>query len=419
MTTSQSDRGAQDQLQAQLAQPPQPPQQRNTSSVIFLLALAAFASSCAFRVCDPLLPPLAAEFGVTMGQAANVVTFFSIAYGFSQFFYGPIADRYGKFLTLSLATLGCAIGSLWVAVSPTLNVMVVGRFVAGATAAGIVPLSMAWIGDHIPYEQRQATLARFITGTIFGVACGQLMGGVFADTLGWRAAFYFLALTYLIVGVLLLSKRKSIPEKTSDKAQDFSILTPIKEVLKSRWARVILLTVFLEGAMVFGSLAFIPAYLQQNHGLTTSFAGVIAGLFAVGALAYVLQANRLVKKLGERKMVQWGAFVMGLGYVCYWASNTWGFAVLGSILLGFGFYLLHSVLQTNATQMAPAVRGTAVSLFASFLFMGQSAGVALDAWLGDTLGLVWVFVIATVVIPTFALWFGQQLLSRHIPNLKN
>jgi len=380
-----------------------------TGGVILLLALAAFASSCAFRVCDPLLPPLAKEFDVSMGQAAHVVTSFSIAYGFLQFFYGPIADRYGKFLTLSCATLGCAVGSLFVALAPSLNLMVIGRFLAGMTAAGIVPLSMAWIGDHVPYEQRQATLARFITGTIFGVASGQLMGGVFADTLGWRSAFYFLAAIYLIVGMLLLSRRKSIPEKPIDPTKGFRLFEPIKQVLKTPWARVILLTVFLEGAMVFGSLAFVPAYLQQHHGLSTSLAGVIAGLFAIGALVYVLRADQLVKRLGERKMVQWGAFVMGLGYVCYWGSDTWPLALAGSILLGFGFYLLHSVLQTNATQMAPAVRGTAVSLFASFLFMGQSAGVAFNAWVGDTFGLVWVFVIAMVVIPTMALWFAQRL----------
>ena len=163
--------------------------QSSTQGVIFLLALAAFASSSAFRVCDPLLPLLAREFAVGLTESSYVVTSFSVAYGVLQFFYGPLADRYGKFRTLSYATLGCAVGSLIVATAPSLQIMVFGRFLAGATAAGIVPLSMAWIGDHVPYERRQATLAQFITGTIFGVSLGQLMGGVFADTLGWRAAF--------------------------------------------------------------------------------------------------------------------------------------------------------------------------------------------------------------------------------------
>ena len=384
----------------------------SNGSVIVLLALAAFASSSAFRVCDPLLPLLAHEFDVGLTEASYVVTSFSVAYGFLQFFYGPIADRYGKFRTLSCATLGCAIGSLMVAMAPSLQMMVIGRFLAGATAAGIVPLSMAWIGDHVPYEQRQTTLAQFITGTIFGVSLGQLMGGVFADTLGWRAAFYFLATIYVIVGLLLLSRLKTVPEKKPTPGQDTSLFGPIKQVLSIPWARVILFTVFTEGAVVFGSLAFLPSYLQKHHGVSTSTAGIIGGMFAIGALIYVFRSNALVKRFGERKMAQLGGLVMAIAFTCFWASSTWPFAALGTVLLGFGFYLLHAVLQTNATQMAPAVRGTAVSLFASSLFMGQSIGVSLDAWIGDSFGLVWVFVLAAIAIPSLALLFAQALLSR-------
>jgi predicted MFS family arabinose efflux permease len=44
------------------------------------------------------------------------------------------------------------------------------------------------------------------------------------------------------------------------------------------------------------------------------------------------------------------------------------------MLLGFGFYMLHSTLQTKATELAPGARGTAVSLFAFMLFLGSATG---------------------------------------------
>lgn len=53
--------------------------------IIFLLALAAFASTSAFRVLDPALPELSEEFGITTGRAADVVTYFALAYGLLQF----------------------------------------------------------------------------------------------------------------------------------------------------------------------------------------------------------------------------------------------------------------------------------------------------------------------------------------------
>ena len=44
------------------------------------------------------------------------------------------------------------------------------------------------------------------------------------------------------------------------------------------------------------------------------------------------------------------------------------------MLLGFGFYMLHSTLQTKATELSPSARGTAVSLFAFMLFLGSATG---------------------------------------------
>ena len=387
-------------------------QEQDVSRVIVLLALAAFASSSSFRVCDPILPQLADEFGVSTGQAAYVVTWFAIAYGVLQFFYGPVSDRYGKFLTLSFATLGCAAGSLMVAMAPTLDIMIVGRFVSGSTAAGIIPLSMAWIGDHVPYANRQVTLSRFMLGTVLGVAAGQVMGGVFADLMGWRSSFYFLALLYLVCGVLLLSRLKTVPEKLAESDRKFQLLAPIIQVASTPWARMVLIAVFLEGAFVFGALSFVPAYLQEKHSLSPSAAGAITGLFAAGAIIYVFKANALIKTLGEVKLVIWGGCILAISFACYLGSISWHFAVVGSVLCGFGYYLLHAVLQTNATQMAPAVRGTAVSLFASCLFLGQSAGTAVGALFADSLGLSAPIWATALCIALVGWWFANRLSQR-------
>ena len=385
---------------------------QDVSRVIVLLALAAFASSSSFRVCDPILPQLADEFGVSTGQAAYVVTWFAIAYGVLQFFYGPVSDRYGKFLTLSFATLGCAAGSLVVATASTLDVMVIGRFVSGSTAAGIIPLSMAWIGDHVPYAQRQVTLSRFMLGTVCGVAAGQVMGGVFADWLGWRSAFYFLAMLYLVCGMLLLSRLKTVPEKTLEPGRKFQLFAPIIQVASTPWARIVLIAVFLEGAFVFGALSFVPAFLQEKHGLSPSWAGAITGLFAAGAMIYVYKANTLIKTLGERRLVMWGGLVFAVSFASYLGSISWHLAIVGSVLCGFGYYLFHAVLQTNATQMAPAVRGTAVSLFASCLFLGQSAGTAVGALFADSLGLSTPIWAAAIFMPLVGWWFANRLSQR-------
>lgn len=389
-----------------------PKEQKSTTSVIILFALAACASTTSFRICDPLLPVFAEEFGVRTAQTSGTVTWFAIAYGIMQFFYGPLGDRYGKFRVVSWATLGCAGGALIVVFAPSLEVIEIGRLISGATAAAIVPLSMAWIGDHVPYAQRQATLARFLLGSISGLALGQLLGGIFADTIGWRWAFVWMAAVYFLVGGLLISRRRSVPEKAHTPTQGARIFGPLKQVVSTRWAVMVLVIVSIEGFFVFGPLAFVPAFLHERHGIPVSWAGMISGFFALGAFMYAIRANQFVTWLGERKLALFGGITMAVAYATFMFSTVWYWGVLASIFSGLGYYFLHAVLQTHATQMAPSARGSAVSLFASCLFLGQSLGVAACAWLGDNFGLSAVFPVGIVGLPLLAWYFAWRLRLR-------
>ena len=79
--------------------------------------------------------------------------------------------------------------------------------------------------------------------------------------------------------------------------------------------------------------------------------------------------------------------------------------------IGLGFYMLHNTLQTNATQMSPEARGTAVALFSSALYLGQSLGVALFALI-DRAGAPAIFIVA-VLLPLLGWWFAAQLRGRN------
>ncbi|SAI47976.1 membrane transport protein [Bordetella ansorpii] len=384
---------------------------------ILLLALAAFVSACAFRICDPMLPLLATEFGTTTGQAAHAVTSFAVAYGVLQMFFGPVGDRYGKYRVVCVATFLCALGSAGAVLAGSLDLLVICRALSGAAGAGIVPLSMAWIGDNVPYERRQATLARFLTGTILGMACGQLAGGLFAETLGWRWAFGSLVIGYLVVGMLLVREVKRQREQGAFQASQAAgagggFVAQARRVLGVPWARVVLLTVFIEGVLVFGALAFAPAYLHEKFGLSLSRAGAVVAVYALGGLLYTVVAQRVLKRLGERGLALAGGLVLCLAFLFYLLGPSWHWAIAASVFAGFGYYLLHATLQTNATQMVPAARGTAVAWFASCLFMGQAAGVALAGPVVDASGPGVLFGIAAGLLPVLGWFFAGQLKGR-------
>ncbi len=340
------------------------------------------------RVCDGLLPRIGSDFGLTAGAAGGVILFFSVAYGLSQMVFGPLGDRFGKARLVCLALLACMVIALVAAASPDFPLLLLARAAWGMSAAGIIPLSMAWIGDAVPYEDRQATLARLLLGLITGMMAGQLIGGLCADAqMGWRGAFVLMAMGYGSIGFLLLRRLRGIAVAAPTTGQGSAMFVDqLRTVLSQPWSGWVLGVAFAEGLLLLGPLAFMPAYLNQRFGLTLTVASGLLALYAVGGLVYALFARRIVLALGESRMVGVGGFLMGAGFLIWWLSPVSWTAGPVALAVGFGTYLFHNTLQTHATQMTPAARGTAVSVFASCLFMGQAAGVALAGYAFDHLG---------------------------------
>ena len=371
---------------------------------IVALSFGACGSGAALRACDPLLPYLATKYGVGLGAAAQTVTAFAIAYGVLQLAYGPIGDRYGKYRVITLATLGCALTSLACAIAPTLFALVIARMLAGATAGALIPLSIAWIGDAVPYERRQPVLARFLIGQMFGIALGQVLGGVGADYLGAGPVFVTLALWFMATAWLMWRYAPSgqeAPQRSSG-----SIAMRYASVVKAPWSRVVLLTVFVEGLLLVGALAFFPTHLHRAYGLPLTAAGSVVMLFGAGGVVYAALSSALLRRLGEPGLAAGGGILLALSFATIVLGSNPAIAVAACLVAGLGFYMLHNTLQVNATQMAPAQRGSSLALFACTLFLGHSIGVTLAGVLAERFGTAPVIAGAGVMLLVVGLAFA-------------
>ncbi len=376
------------------------------------LSLAAFGSALSLRVTDPLLPRLAHEFGISLGEVAYVITAFSIAYGVSQLFFGPVGDRFGKYVVIAWACMACAVTALLCALALNYPLLIVARLMAGATAAAIIPLSMAWIGDVVPYDERQPVLAQFLIGQIAGISAGVLLGGLTADYFSWRMPFFCISFYFVLIGLMLFSFNRRLPAHalTTHKAEGSTLRRMINEfgqVISRPWARVVLFTVFMEGAFLYGAFAFIASHLHRVHNLSLSNAAALVMLFGFGGLLYAIASRRLVRQLGEKGLTRWGGILIAGSLLAIGLAPSWWWSIPGCFICGLGFYMLHNTLQMNATQMAPERRGAAVSAFAACFYLGQSIGVGAAGMTVERFGTGSVIAIGAIGVLLVALNFSR------------
>ena len=360
-------------------------------SAVLALSLAAFASGISLRLTDALLPLFAREFDITLGRAANAITAFSIAYGLSQLFFGPVGDRFGKYRVIAFACAACALTATLCGLAQGFAQLEIARLLAGATAAAIIPLAMAWIGDVVPYDQRQPVLARFLIGQILGLSAGVFVGGFAADHLSWRVPFFGIGLGFVAISVALFTIDRRLPAhaRRVNRVAGHALrrmLSEFAQVLARPWARVVLLTVFLEGAFLYGAFAFIATHLHTRFGLPLAAAGSTLMLFGFGGLLFAIASAALVRQLGEVGLTLVGGPLLAVGLLVIGVAPAWWWALPACFVAGLGFYMLHNTLQINATQMAPERRGAAVSAFASCFFLGQAVGIAVNGALVAAVG---------------------------------
>src|ERR1700716_4377733 len=183
----------------------------------------------------------------------------------------------------------------------SLTTLALARLASGLTAAWIIPLGMAFVGDAVPYEQRQQVLGRYLTGQISGQLFGQAAGGIIGDWLGWRAAFFIHAAIFAVAALALFRELATNPTTPPDtkSAQGRGFAADYRTVLANPFARFILVVSFMEFAFMFGAFAFVGADLHLRFGLSFTMVGLMVGFFGLGGLIYAGTVRQLVGWLGQ------------------------------------------------------------------------------------------------------------------------
>lgn len=353
--------------------------QQPANRTLALLIGAIFVVSIDSRVITPILPAIADDLGVSIGQAGLIVTAYLLPYGLFQLLYGPVADRVGHVRVVSIALGGFAVGEVLCALAPDLGTLVAFRFITGIVAAATFPLTLAYIGETVDYTRRQTVIGYTVMAASVGQVLSAAAGGFLASILSWRAIFALDGLIALAITVLMLRTPASKAVQRTVRRPAFA---PYRDVLADRRHVLFYLLIFVEGGCTLGAFSYFGVLLRERDGFSYAAIGAIIALFGTTSVLAGRFIGRISRSLGERRMIAFG----GAGVaVCYASTIVQPVIVvfpLAMALLGISFIVMHSTFQTRATEISPSSRATGISLFAFSLFLGSSLGALLTAqWL--------------------------------------
>jgi DHA1 family inner membrane transport protein len=154
----------------------------------------------------------------------------------------------------------------------------------------------------------------------------------------------------------------------------------------------------IDGSVLFGLFPYIAVLLEQRGAGGLREAGFVLAGFALGGFVYIALIRLLLSRLGLYGVIRAGAAVAGLGFAALAFSVSWPVEMAIVFVIGLGFYMIHNALQTQATELAPTKRASAVAAHAFFFFLGQAIGPLIYRLGFDTAGVEATFISGGIVM---------------------
>lgn len=367
------------------------------------MAIGAIALDTALLgLIAPLLPELEdrvgaseAELGLALGAYALPILVVSLP-------LGRLADRIGRRPLLLGGLLLTVVGSVLIAVAPSLPLLIVGRAVQGVGSAASWIAALALVSELAPPGRKGESIGYALAANSVGAIAGPALGGILGDAAGFAFPFVVVAAIgagIATAGYFTLPRERRRDEAASSSARELLALAASGPVLPA--------TLIVVGASAALGLVEVVAPLDADErlGLSASAIGLIfAATIALDAIAAPFggrasdrYGRRAVALLGLTATIAsmvllavlggTGGLLVGLSVFGIGASVTFAAAVpwlddaFGSVDRGFGYGVLNLIYSVGYT-VGPIAAGLALgSSGADFAYAMQAAALVAVALL--------------------------------------
>lgn len=369
---------------------------RRREPLLWILCAAAALIFFQGYMIAPLLPRLAEVFQVPEQQIGLIVPAYMIAYGISTLIYGLLSDRLGRGRVIRVSLLAFIILTALTATAQSASQMIVWRLLTGLGASGVVPMSLALVGDLFPHNQRGRPLGLLFAAMEGGMAFGSTAGAILEPFVGWRMLFIgTAALTTGVFGLLL--RFGSLPKPSSSRSLPSlqSVFLGYRNLLGTKRGFRTYSYVFWNGIFHSGIYTWLGLYFSQRYNLGEIGIGLAILGYGVPGLLFGSMIGRAADRWGRRRLIAPGLGVAAIGVSLLIPQVPLLIAVAAVTIISLGYDLTQPLFAGIVTELGGKQQGgQAMGLNVSALFIGFGIGSLL---FGEALRLSFVAALAIFV----------------------
>jgi EmrB/QacA subfamily drug resistance transporter len=408
---------------------------RQIQAVYMGLMLAVLVASLDQTIVATALPTIVGSLGGLggLGHLSWVGTAYLVTSTSAAVIFGKVSDLHDRKRVFQCALVVFLVGSALAGMARSLDELIAFRALQGLGGGGLMALTTAVVADMVPPRQRGRYVG-YIGGVLaLATVAGPLLGGFFVDHLTWRWIFYVNlpvgVAAFVVIGVVL-----HLPSRERGARMDWAgaalLVTAVTSaVLVASWggteapwgsrrilglaaAAVLALVGFvlverrtrepllpldlfanrivavtsvagcLAGIVLFGSIVFLPLFLQVARGMSATSSGLLLMPLMVGVLVASIVSGRLVTRTGRYKpfpIVGTALMAVAFWLLSLLRATTPAPLIIGEmVLLGIGIGPLMQVLVLASQNAVPQRHlGLVTSLAQFFRELGGTFGVAL------------------------------------------
>ena len=272
---------------------------------IALCACTMMLTALGIDIMLPAFGALRQHFGLSHESTApaQIIVFFFLGQ-IAQIVFGVLSDRFGRLSILRVGFPLYITGGLAAAFSPTLQLMLAARFIAGMGASAVFTTIIAGVRDRFVGDRMAHTMSLIFTIFLFTPIFAPFLGLAILSMFSWKAVFLTPPLFAVIVFLWSLRLEESLPAEQRIPLSWGNISSSVRKVLSNRtFLRYTTITTALFSAL--------SAYVSSSEHIVGDiyhrpemFAWIFASIGMLMSLC-TLMNSRLSSKYGARLTIRW------------------------------------------------------------------------------------------------------------------